>query len=252
MSRRVLLPASLIAGWMLLPGFGAGLALAQWTLVGTAVTPDGRAGVSDVTITLHPDSTVRTITDLDGDFFIPWDGARGWISLVAAEPGPDGKPWCKRRVFKAATPGTPQGMVDLGKIIVSPRTRFAYQTIPAPPRDARRPARLRLPGPAGDEADTCRFRIRYQADLWGHATTVGDMEHADAPAPLREAVLDWVRQVAWTVPDETICGTMEPYAAFDEVYYAWSDSVWVLLDKTEMHRIEVRRRAQERKSEVTR
>lgn len=243
-------PTQVAAGWLaasiLLAGLAGGEARAQWTLTGTAVTPDARAGVPDVTVTLHPDSSVRAITDADGDFLLPWDGRKGWITLIPAQPGPDGKPWCKRRVFAAAEPGAEPGLVDLGPVIVSPRTRFAYQTQATPPRDTPRPRILRLPPPAQGEADTCRFRIRFQADPWGKATTADDLQADPAPEALRKAVLAWVLDVTWGVPAETICGPEAPYTGIDEVYYAWHDSVWVQLDKMEMHRIEVRQRAADR------
>jgi hypothetical protein len=199
-----------------------------FTLTGTTVTSDGNTAVPRVRLTVMPEST-STVSDADGDFLVSWNGKEGWLSVVAEERGRDGREWCKRVTLREVPGLAPGSMYDLGTIRVTPRAQLSYLQMPVMPARVTRPPKIRVPGPKAGEADTCRVQLSYATDLWGRVTRVG-VAGGDKPSDaLRDALFTWVRSVPWTVANETMCGSGEPFQALDWMDYAWADSTWVLV-----------------------
>jgi len=198
-------------------------ASARYTLVGSTVGNDGVRPVPGVQVTIHP-AGLAARTDEDGDFLLPWNGGKSWLTFEATDP--KGQPWCKRIAVKAE-PGAPGELVDVGKVTVAPASRLIFQTIPWAPQGERWPGVLRVPGPKPGEADTSRITFRYTTDLWGEIHEVKQTGGDQNQPAVRDALFDWVRSVRWQVSDEAPCEGPDPFQATGSLFYAWADTGWV-------------------------
>jgi hypothetical protein len=204
-----------------------------WTIVGTTVTENDVTALPDVPITLYPES-LTVVSDVQGDFFIPWNGGRGWLDFRAPEDMKDSssRAWCKRFVLRARRPGPADSTWDIGSIHVTPHLPVYNPPSPTLPAGTTPAAKLRVAGPGPDERDRYWMVMRFTADRWGHAGEVKQIAGDKSPSRLQEALFQWIKGVTWSVEPLTPCESEQPFIAIEHYSYAWADSVWVFFKST--------------------
>jgi len=218
----------LAATLLLAAGPRAGEARGGWTVAGSAATNDGFTGVPGVTVTLYPDG-VKTVTDEDGIFMLPWSGQQGHLTLIPQERSLEGKEWCLRVRLMPKAPASADSIHDVGVVPVIPSLTLLDPPAPTLP-DGSAPPPIRAPGPADRDSARFELRVRVGVDPWGRAGHVEAVDGAERPEELRSRLLQWLRETDWKVAPFTRCGEDLPFRLVTNFAYAWAESLWVPVD----------------------
>jgi hypothetical protein len=213
---------------LLLAGMADRAGAANLMLVGTAVQTDQFSPVPGLEVTLFPDS-VLTITDAQGDFLFPWNGAAGWLTFrfpqTSTDPGERG--WCKRyAVFPHRAP-LADSTVDLGPIMTAVNLPSPSTPIPRLPGNAHPPDTLRVAGPQRGEKDHYAMAVRISTDIWGQVVDVRQVGGEPAPDRLQVDLFKWIRGLTWAVSPHLPCNSTKVLTANEHYPYTWNGSAWV-------------------------
>ena len=196
---------------------------AAWTITGTATREDGATGLTGVKVVLYP-GEVETTTDDNGDFLLPWDGTRGYLTVQAT-----GVDLCKRLALWPKEKTDADSTLDLGPVVALPTGRYFGQGKPVPPRGTYPPDSLQIAGPEAGKPDRYWMVFRIVTDIYGAPTAVDRFAGEEGPPALQAAVADWLKSVKWKVNRETACGLADPFRTMMPVTYWWRDGRWIFL-----------------------
>lgn len=226
MKRRVLIllaQSAALCAALVAPGARAG-----WTLVGTMVQGDRGLGVPGARITRFPDTlTVRS--DEAGDFFLPWDGSKGWLTFLPPEDQvqKNEEVWCRRYSLGPRDPARGDSILDVGLIPSDFHRPVPNSASPRLPPAMRPLETVSAAGPAPGELDRYWIVIRFTTDPWGTVVEAKAIAGDPAPARLQDPLLEWIRRVPWQVERLSPCKFAEPFISIEHYFYEWQDSLWV-------------------------
>jgi hypothetical protein len=223
---RVSLACGLVLG-LLLPPLAA---QAGWLITGTTTTFDNLTPVPNVQVTLFPES-LTVVTDAQGDFLIPWSGARSYLKLVATEKNKDGTTSCRRIALQPRAKTKADSTYDVGVIVFVPNAYLPETPWAMRPRELTPQRTFKFPPAAPGQRDTCDFTMRVVSDMWGQILEIKQTKGDQQPARILEAADKWLRSLPWTVQRESRCDLKNPFTAAERFTYVSSDSGWVYVPK---------------------